>query len=78
MQNQLEIPDELISAFLTDRNEREKQLVEWFLNHVMEEEARVQISAEPYERPEGRKAHRNGFRKRKLKTIEGTVERDKP
>jgi hypothetical protein len=28
--------------------------VEWFLNNVMEEEAGIQISADPYERSEDR------------------------
>jgi putative transposase len=53
-------------------------LVEWFLNSVMEEEARMQISADPYERSEDRKAHRNGIRKRTLKTLEGKLELNKP
>jgi putative transposase len=43
--------------------------VEWFLNSVMEEEARIQISADPYKRTADRKAHRNGTGKRTLKTV---------
>ncbi|SIM61696.1 IS256 family transposase [Cuniculiplasma divulgatum] len=78
MQDQMEMVKEVISTFLNDRKEGKKQLVEWFLNKVMEEEARIQVSAEPYERSEERKAHRNGTRKRKLNTTDGTVELDKP
>jgi hypothetical protein len=54
MQDQLEIVKEVISSFLKDRKEGKKQLLEWFLNNVMEEEARMQISADPYERSEDR------------------------
>ena len=32
--------------------EGKKQLVEWFLIHVIGEKARIQVSAEPYERSE--------------------------
>lgn len=78
MQDQIEIVKEVISTFLKDRKEGKKQPVEWFLNKVMEEEARIQVSAEPYERSEGRKAHRNGSRKRMLNTTDGTVELNKP
>ena len=37
-----------------------KKLLEWFLNNVMEEEARVHLSSMPYERNEERKGYRNG------------------
>jgi hypothetical protein len=53
MQDQLDIVKEAISSFLKDREEGKKDLVEWFLNSVMEEE-RMQISADPYERSEDR------------------------
>ena len=45
MQDQLEIVKEIISSFLKDSREGKKQLVEWFLNSVMEEEARIQVSS---------------------------------
>jgi hypothetical protein len=54
MQDQLDIVKEVISSFLKDRKEGKKDLVEWFLNSVMKEEARMQISADPYERSEDR------------------------
>jgi hypothetical protein len=73
MQDQLEIVREVISSFLKDRKEGKKHLVEWSLNSVMEEEARIRISADPYERTADRKAHGNGTGKRTLKTVEGTL-----
>ena len=39
----------------------------------MQQEAENQIQARPYERTGKRKAHRNGTRPRKLKTIHGEV-----
>jgi len=55
-----------------------RQLITYFLNAVMEEEARIQSGALPYERTSSRKAHRNGYRNRQLKTKYGTVELLKP
>ncbi len=78
MQDQLEVVKEVISIFLKDSREGKKQLVEWFLNSVMEEEARVQVSSTPYERTGERKGYRNGSRTRKLKTVDGTLELRKP
>ena len=78
MQDQLDVVKEIISIFLKDRKEGKKQLIEWFLNDVMEEEARVQLSSMPYERTEERKGHRNGTRTRKLKTVDGALELKKP
>ena len=78
MQDQLDVVKEVISIFLKDSKEGKKQLIEWFLNSVMEEEARVQLSSMPYERTEERKGHRNGSRTRKLKTVDGVLELKKP
>ncbi len=78
MQDQFEILKGLINTFLLDRKEGKKQLVEWFLNTVMEEEANIQISADPYERTIKRKAHRNGTRTRSLKTVDGVLQLNKP
>jgi hypothetical protein len=41
MQDQLDIVKDIISSFLKDSKEGKKDLVEWFLNSVMEEEARI-------------------------------------
>ena len=74
MQDQLEVMKEIISSFLQDSRDGKKKHVEWFLNSVMEEEARMQVSSLPYERSEGR----NGSRKRALKPSEGKLELKKP
>ena len=78
MQDQLEVMKEIISSFLQDSRDGKKKLVEWFLNSVMEEEARIQLSSLPYERSKERKGYRNGSRKRTLKTSEGKLELKKP
>lgn len=78
MQDQLEVMKEIISSFLQDSRDGKKKLVEWFLNSVMEEEARMQLSSLRYERSEERKGYRNGSRKRTLKTSDGKLELKKP
>ena len=78
MQGQLEVMKGIISSFLQDSKDGKKKLLEWFLNNVMEEEARIQVSSLPYERSEERKGYRNGTRSRKLKTTEGELELKKP
>jgi transposase-like protein len=69
---------ELAEDYLVDRNEGMKNLITWFLNQVMQQEALNQIQARPYERTGGRRARRNGTRKRSLKTLHGDVILDKP
>jgi putative transposase len=44
----------------------------------MQLEAMEQINAEPYERVESRKAHRNGYKERSLKTRVGELRLKKP
>ena len=78
MQDQLNMVEDLIRGFLKDNREGKKQLIEWFLNEVMDREAMDQIRAEWYERSEQRKAHRNGKRKRSLKTSDGDLTLEKP
>jgi putative transposase len=68
----------LIDDYLVDRNEGMKNVITWFLNQVMQQEALNQIKARPYERTDQRRAQRNGIRKRSLKTIHGEVLLDKP
>ncbi len=41
MQDQLDVMKEIISSFLLDSKEGKKKLMEWFLNTVMEGEARI-------------------------------------
>lgn len=66
MQDQVDTLEELIRTFVNDNREGKKQPVEWFLNNVMDQEAREQILAARYERSGNRKAHRNGYRSRTL------------
>ncbi len=70
--------EELTEDYLIDRNEGMRKLITWFLNEVMQQEASNQIRAQPYERTSQRRAHRNGTRKRTLKTINGEVTLEKP
>ncbi len=44
----------------------------------MQSQAKAQIDAHPYERSDSRKAYRNGYKKRSLKTRYGTIELSKP
>jgi len=64
--------------YLVDQKEGMRKLTAWLLNEVMQLEAANQIQAQPYERTGKRRAHRNGTRKRSLKTVHGDVELDKP
>jgi transposase-like protein len=71
-------PYELLANYLIDPNSGLKQLLTDFLNLVMKVEAYQQSGAVPYERNDQRKAHRNGTRKRSLKTRFGELTLDKP
>jgi putative transposase len=55
-----------------------RNLIRDLLNDILEEEAREQAGAERYERDDGRRAHRNGYKSRGLVTRYGRVELDKP
>ncbi len=78
MKNPNVVFKELIKSYLLDHKEGKKELIEWFLNNVMDEEALQQIEAESYERSEDRKGYRNGSRKRMLKTTDGELVLNKP
>jgi putative transposase len=72
------IPIELLEDYLIDQGDGLKKLLTWFLNRVMQLESIEQISAEPYQRIESRKAHRNGYKERSLKTRVGELQLKKP
>jgi transposase-like protein len=72
------IPIDLIEDYLVDQEDGLKKLLTWFLNLVMQLEAMDQIEAEPYERADSRKAHRNGYKDRTLKTRVGELKLKKP
>ena len=78
MQYQSIVMEEVISIFLEKGKEGKKQLIEWFLNRVIGEEAKVQFSFMPYDKPEKTKGYMNGSRTRKLKTVKGTLKQKKP
>ena len=68
----------LIKDYLFDQEAGIRQLVTWFLNLVMEEEALLQAGAKRYERTDSRKASRNGYKPRTLHTKHGELELLKP
>jgi len=55
-----------------------QQLITWFLNDVMNEEVAQQAGVPRYARSSSRRAHRNGYRHRSLKTRYGEVTHLKP
>jgi len=69
---------EIAEDYLFDQKEGMRKLTAWLLNEVMQVEAANQIQARPYERTGKRRAHRNGTRKRSLKTVHGDIVLDKP
>ncbi len=67
-----------IEEYLIDKEDGIRQLITWFLNLVMEEEALLQAGAQRYERTDSRKATRNGYKSRTLLTKYGELELLKP
>jgi putative transposase len=76
--NRAMIPIDLLEDYLIDQDDGLKKLLTWFLNLVMQIEAMQQAGAEPYQRAESRKAHRNGYKNRSLKTRVGEIQLKKP
>jgi putative transposase len=72
------IPIELLEDYLIDQEDGLKKLLTWFLNLVMQFEAMEQIDAKPYQRVGSRKAYRNGYKERSLKTRVGELKLRKP
>ena len=72
------IPIELPEDYLVDQDDGIKKLLTWFLNLVMQQEAIQQADAEPYQRIDSRKANRNGYKERSLKTRIGELRLKKP
>ncbi len=58
-----------ITDYLYDQEDGIRQLITWFLNLVMEEEALLQCGAQRHERTDSRVASRNGYKKRNLTHI---------
>jgi putative transposase len=72
------IPIDILEDYLVDQDDGLKKLLTWFLNLVMQLEAMQQVGVEPYQRAESRKAHRNGYKNRSLKTRVGEIQLKKP
>jgi transposase-like protein len=72
------IPIDILEDYLIDQDDGLKKLLTWFLNLVMQLEAMQQVGAEHYQRAESRKAHRNGYKNRSLKTRVGEIQLKKP
>ncbi|MDI3507435.1 MAG: hypothetical protein PWQ69_1415, partial [Methanomicrobiaceae archaeon] len=71
-------PLALIEDYLSDQENGMKNLITGFLNQVMLAEALQQAGAAQYERTDARKAHRNGYKDRTLKTRYGETVLRKP
>ena len=72
------IPKDLLEDYFIDQEDGLKKLLTWFLNLVMQFEAMEQIDAEAYQRVGSRKAYRNGYKERSLKTRVGELTLKKP
>ena len=69
---------DIVLNYLTDNEKGMQQLITWFLNDVMKEEVAQQAGVPRYARSSTRRAHRNGYRQRSLKTRYGEVTLLKP
>ncbi len=69
---------DIVLNYLTDNEEGMQQLITWFLNDVMNEEVAQQAGVSRYARSSARRAHRNGYRQRSLKTRFGELSLQKP
>jgi transposase-like protein len=69
---------EVVLNYLTVNDEGMNHLFIWFLNEVMQEEADQQAGVPLYQRSGLRRAHRNRYRQRSLKTRYGELNLLKP
>ena len=69
---------DIVLNYLTDNEKGMQQLITWFLNDVMNEEVAQQAGVPRYARSSSRRAHRNGYRQRSLKTRFGELSLQKP
>jgi len=72
------IPYDLLQDYFNDNDQAMRNLITLFLNLVMQMEANEQAGANPYERTDARKANRNGYKDRSLKTRYGEITLNKP
>jgi transposase-like protein len=69
---------DIVLNYLTDNEKGMQQLITGFLNDVMNEEVAQQAGVPRHARSSSRKAHRNGYRSRSLKTRFGELSLQKP
>jgi len=69
---------DIVLNYLTDNEKEMQQLITWFLNDVINEEVAQQAGVPRYKRSNSRRAHRNGYRPRSLKTRYGELNLLKP
>jgi len=69
---------DIVLNYLADNEKGMQQLITWFLNDVMNEEVAQQTGVPRYARSSARRAHRNGYRQRSLKTRYGELNLQKP
>lgn len=69
---------DIVLNYLADNEKGMQQLITWFLNDVMNEEVAQQAGVPRYARSSSRRAHRNGYRQRSLKTRFGELNLLKP
>ncbi len=70
--------NDIVLNYLTDNEKGMQQLITWFLNDVMNEEVAQQAGVPKHARSSSRRAHRNGYRSRSLKTRFGDLMLQKP
>jgi len=69
---------DIVLNYLTDNEKGMQQLITWFLNDVMNEEVAQQAGVPKHAISSLRRAHRNGYRSRSLKTRFGELNLQKP
>jgi len=65
--------NDIVLNYLTDNEKGIQQLITWFLNDVMKEEVAQQAGVPRHARSSSRRAYRNGYRSRSLKTRFGEL-----
>jgi transposase-like protein len=69
---------DIVLNYLTDNEKAMQELITWFLNDEMKKEISQRADASRYTRTSTRRAHRNGYRERSLKTRFGELNLQKP
>ena len=63
----------LFLKYLRQDDDGMKSILTWLYNAIMKVEAELQAGCEEYERCDGRRLHRNGYKPRGLKTLHGDL-----